>query len=107
MNGPDFVDNRNGNTFGKAVKGHLEALRNAGETPEELCIATGYFNAAGWRQIADEVERLPKVRLLIGAEPNPPRRWAPANPRPPGTPEKLPADPDHIGEAGKGLEEGA
>ncbi len=44
---PYFVDNREGNTFAKAIGEHLKTLRKAGESPEELCIATGYFNAAG------------------------------------------------------------
>jgi hypothetical protein len=68
--GPQFVDNREGNTFAKAIRGHLKSLRDDGESPEELCIATGYFNAAGWLRIADETEKLTKVRLLIGAEPS-------------------------------------
>jgi hypothetical protein len=69
VSGPQFVDNREGNTFAKAIRGHLKSLRDAGESPEELCIATGYFNAAGWMQVAHEAEKLTKVRLLIGAEP--------------------------------------
>ena len=69
MSGPQFVDNRDGNTFSKAIRAHLKSLRDAGGSPEELCIATGYFNAAGWMQVANEAEKLTKVRLLIGAEP--------------------------------------
>ena len=57
MTGPRFVDNREGNTFQKSITGHLEALRKAGESPEELCIATGYFNAAGWLKVAEEADR--------------------------------------------------
>ena len=70
MTGPQFVDNREGNTFAKTIREHLSELRNAGESPEELCIATGYFNAAGWLKVSKEVHHLNKVRLLIGAEPN-------------------------------------
>ena len=36
------------NTFARSIRDHLAALRESGESPEELCIATGYFNAAGW-----------------------------------------------------------
>ena len=62
MSGPRFVDNREGNTFAKSICGHLEALRRAGESPKELCIATGYFNAVGWLKVAKEGEQLEKVR---------------------------------------------
>ena len=71
MTGPYFIDNRNGDTFAKSIRAHLKTLRKAGDSPDELCIATGYFNAAGWLQVAEEAERLGKVRLLIGAEPTP------------------------------------
>ena len=54
MTSPQFIDNRDGNTFAKAIGEHLKALRKAGESPEELCIATGYFNAAGWMKVAAE-----------------------------------------------------
>ena len=64
MSGPSFIDNRDGNTFAKAIGRHLKGLREAGESPEALCIATGYFNAAGWLRVTAEAERLGKVRLL-------------------------------------------
>lgn len=66
---PDFVDNRDGNTFANSIGDYLKILRDANESPQELCIATGYFNAAGWLKVASEAERIGKVRLLIGAEP--------------------------------------
>ena len=80
MSGPSFIDNRDGNTFARAIGGHLKSLREAGESPEELCIATGYFNAAGWLRIAAEAERLGKVRLIIGAEPRPDTEMRPRQP---------------------------
>ena len=85
-NGPRFVDNQDGNTFAKAIGEHLKALRKAGESPEELCIATGYFNAAGWMKVAAEAERLDKVRLLIGAEPRPSTEMGPRQPGDPREP---------------------
>lgn len=88
MTGPRFIDNREGNTFAKAIREHLKALRNAAEAPDELCIATGYFNAAGWLLVADEAERLGKVRLLIGAEPNPTTERLPRQPGAPREPER-------------------
>ena len=80
MTGPSFVDNRDGNTLAKSIRKHLKALRNAGESPEELCIATGYFNAAGWLQVAAEAEQIGKVRLLIGAEPSASTEMRPRQP---------------------------
>ena len=71
MKGPWFIDNRDGNTLGTTIRSYLESLRKSGESPDELCIATSYFNAAGWLQVAQEAERLDKVRLLIGVEPDP------------------------------------
>ena len=69
---PEFVDNRNGNTMVAALRGHLDWLGQTYAQPVELAIATGYFNPGGFALIADRLERLPKVRLLLGAEPTPP-----------------------------------
>ena len=85
---PHFIDNRDGNTFARSIRVHLENLRKSGESPEELCIATGYFNAAGWLQIAGEVEHLGKVRLLLGAEPTPSTEMTPRRPGDPREPER-------------------
>ena len=52
MDGPQFIDNREGNTFAKSIHNHLKSLRESGKSPEELCIGTGHFNAAGWLQVA-------------------------------------------------------
>jgi len=80
---PEFVDNRNGNTLVAALRGHLDWLAGTYAQPVELAIATGYFNPEGFALIADRLEALPKVRLLLGAEPTPP----PARPvRKPGDP---------------------
>ena len=80
MSGPSFIDNRDGNTFAKAIGRHLKGLREAGESSEELCIATGYFTAAGRLRVAAEAERIGKVRLLIGAEPRPGTEMSPRQP---------------------------
>lgn len=80
---PEFVDNRNGNTLVVALRGHLDWLAETYAEAVELSVATGYFNPEGFVLIADRLERLPKVRLLLGAEPTPP----PARPiRKPGDP---------------------
>ena len=88
MNGPVFVDNLDGNTFARAIRSCLEDIRERGVSPEELCIATGYFNAAGWLCVADEAERMEKVRLLIGAEPTPASEIIPRRPGEPREPER-------------------
>ena len=67
---PEFVDNRNGNTLVAALS-RASGLggRNLAAQPIELSIASGYFNPEGFGLLADCLERLPKVRLLLGAEP--------------------------------------
>lgn len=74
---PEFVDNRDGNTLVEALRGHLDWLAETYAQPVELSIASGYFNPGGFGLLADQLERLPQVRLLLGAEPTPP----PARPR--------------------------
>jgi len=69
MSKPEFVDNRDGNTLAEALRTHLEWLGETYAQPVELSIATGYFNPGGFAQIANHLERISKVRLLIGAEP--------------------------------------
>jgi len=88
MTGPVFIDNRDGNTFAKSIREHLRALRKAGQSPDELCIATGYFNAAGWLLVATEAERLGKIRLLLGVEPTPSTEMRPREPGDPREPER-------------------
>ncbi len=83
---PYFVDNRDGNTLARAIQDQLRELRAAGWLPGELCIATAYFNPAGWKLLAEELRRLPAIRLLLGAEPVPEAQQAlrqPADPREP------------------------
>src|SRR5690606_18279619 len=68
---PTFASNREdlGMTVGGEVNRLFRTLRkNLGETPP-LAIATAYINPAGFALIADELEQAPKVRLLLGAEP--------------------------------------
>ena len=80
---PEFIDNRNGNTLVAALRGHLEWLQEVYKQPVELSIATGYFNPEGFALIAGKLDAIPRVRLLLGAEPTPP----PARPiRKPGEP---------------------
>ena len=83
-----FVDNRDGNTLSGSIIAHLKLLRERGESPNQLCIATGYFNAAGWLQVAREVEKIDKVRLLIGAEPSASTEMRSRQPGDPREPER-------------------
>lgn len=72
---PEFVDNRDGNTLERALLTRLEWLAANLRTPSDVAIATGYFNPEGFGRIADALERLGHVRLLLGAEPvTPPAR---------------------------------
>lgn len=69
---PEFVDNRSGNTLLEALRGHMSWLKTTYREPLELCVATGYFNPKGFALLADHLENLKGVRLLLGAEPEPP-----------------------------------
>lgn len=83
---PVFIDNRGGNTLARAIRTHLAGLRMQGQTPEELCVASCYFNPQGLELIASEARHIPHIRLLLGADPEPeallPRRtpYDPAEP---------------------------
>ena len=74
---PEFVDNRQGNTLVATLRGHLDWLAATYARPVEVSIASGYFNPEGFGLLADQLEWLARVRLLLGAEPTPP----PAKPR--------------------------
>lgn len=68
---PLFIDNRDGNTLARAITTHLAALRKDGKTPAELCVASCYFNPQGLELIAGEARHVPRIRLLLGADPAP------------------------------------
>ncbi len=68
---PIFIDNRDGNTLDRALRLHLRVLREEGALAWELNIASAYFNVQGFNLIADEIEHVGHVRLLLGAEPLP------------------------------------
>ena len=70
-NKPDFVDNQDGNTLSQAIKNHLKVLKEAGKTPDELCISTAYFNPNGLQSIFKEARHVNSIKLLLGAEPTP------------------------------------
>ncbi|NOH12262.1 MAG: helicase [Chloroflexi bacterium] len=80
---PEFVDNRGENTLASALQAHLDWLAKTYAKPVELSIASGYFNPQGFLLLADRLEGLAGVRLMIGAEPIPP----------PAIPKRKPGDP--------------
>jgi len=72
---PEFVDNRDGNTLAAALRGHIDWAHAAYREPLSLAVATGYFNAEGFAELAEQLDGLAGVRLLLGAEPTfPPKR---------------------------------
>ncbi len=79
---PEFIDNRELRML-DALAVHLDWLHETYTRPVELSIATGYFNPGGFWLLADRLERLSRVRLLLGAEPLPPA----------ATPLRMPGDP--------------
>jgi len=79
---PEFVDNRE-ITLAEALKAHYDWLHENYKNPVELSVATGYFNPEGFLLVADRLQRLSHVRLLLGAEPIPP----------PAKPLRMPTDP--------------
>ena len=74
MGKPDFIDNRSGNTLAQALGDALGlgvAENGQGEPadpPDELRIATGFFSPTGFARIADYLQPIPDVRLMLGAD---------------------------------------
>ncbi len=70
---PVFATNRpaTGESVAERVNWLLSGAREEYASPPDVAIATAYLNPAGFGLLADELERTPKARLLIGAEPTP------------------------------------
>jgi SNF2 family DNA or RNA helicase len=66
---PQFVDNRSGNTLATAINGYLEEIDDRLADDPNLDVVTGYFNPRGYFSVADGLEHVDQVRLLIGAQP--------------------------------------
>lgn len=70
---PDFATNHapsdSGVTVADKVNELFRLLRENKVTPPPIAIATAYINPAGFALLADELETAPRVRLLLGAEP--------------------------------------
>jgi superfamily II DNA or RNA helicase len=70
---PTFATNRPkmGETVAAAINALLEGTRKYLAELPDIAIATAYFNPGGFWLLADELEQVGKVRLLLGAEPVP------------------------------------
>jgi hypothetical protein len=76
---PEVVTNRGGRTVAVAINEVLDTVfSHPYNADHEVWIATAYFNPAGFELLAEQLERVGDVRLLLGAEPQP----ADAGPRP-------------------------
>lgn len=80
MTGPEFIDNLDGNTLAAAIArilaggGAAGGMAEAGARPGKLDIASAFFSPAGFSEIADHLDSIEHVRLMIGAEPPPESR---------------------------------
>src|SRR6056297_3536318 len=66
---PEFADNQSGKTLAQAIKKAINHYDELFSSPPTLDIATAYFNPAGYLSISKELEKVGKIRLLLGAEP--------------------------------------
>lgn len=66
---PEFATNTDDATVADALNGHLRWVLETWAKPFEVGIATAYFNPGGFGLLADTLEEVEKVRLLLGAEP--------------------------------------
>ncbi len=77
---PHFVDNRDGNTLDRALVQHMQALRANQMFPWGLSIASAFFDIPGFQLIADTLEQVGRVRLLLGPDPVPEASRRPPQP---------------------------
>ena len=70
---PAFIDNRNGNTLAQALGTVLgvapeSQVGEPAEKPDQVSIATAFFSPTGFSHVADHLETIPEVRLMLGAD---------------------------------------
>lgn len=58
-----------GRTVAGSINEIFNAIRSEMVSKPNVSIATAYINPAGYALLADELDEVPRVRLLIGAEP--------------------------------------
>lgn len=70
---PRFASNRpeNNETVAGAIRELFSELRAHLKDAPAIAIATAYINPGGFFLLADELNEAPRVRLLLGAEPDP------------------------------------
>ena len=68
---PMFASNRpeKGETVASEINKLFGIMRKKLRETPNIAIATAFLNPAGFDLIADELEKAPRVRLLLGAEP--------------------------------------
>jgi hypothetical protein len=112
MSRPTFIDNRGDNTLAAALAGLLgpvTPMRDGGlgawpSGPiDELCVTTAFFHPAGFGEIREFLEPIPKIRLLIGAELPPESAFAA---RMPGDPAEPAFTRARVGQRLRAIEEG-
>jgi hypothetical protein len=71
MNLPMFASNRpdKDETVAASLNQLFGTMRDKLRETPNIAIATAFLNPAGFNLIADELEKAPRVRLLLGAEP--------------------------------------
>ena len=104
MTKPEFIDNRDGNTLLAALQSALSVCGPpATSGVSEISIATAFMSPAGFAAVADRLEQAGRVRLLLGAEPEP---EASRLPRKPGDPPQAAFERREVAEGLKLLEAG-
>ena len=69
----EIIDNRDGNTLAQALRASLDVgtgnlVAEDSSPPELVRIATAFFSPAGFAKIADQLQPVSSVRLLLGAD---------------------------------------
>lgn len=71
-NKPELAVNRDGQTVAQALNGFITHAATGFVGGASVDIATAYFNVGGYSLLADALDEASGVRLLLGAEPQPP-----------------------------------
>jgi hypothetical protein len=112
---PEFITNQHGNTLLAALKAAIPdaptmaapGAADAAPALTEISIATAFVSPAGFGAIAEQLEQAGRVRLLIGAEPEPEAlRLARGRLRKPGDPPQAAFERREVAEGLKLLEAG-
>jgi len=66
---PAFATNNSSMTVAAEINKMYRIIRSKLAVTPAAAIATAYINPAGFALLADELNQVPRVRLLLGAEP--------------------------------------